>query len=92
MDVGSADCILDTGNRRVHSRTSYLLLQIVEESAKVAFPIHFPDGNVAHDGSCAAHVRRAARIGFGESGDGHELPVLHSRYEFPGLSNPNEVG
>lgn len=82
MDVGTADCILDTRNRGIHSRTSYLLLQIVEESPKIAFSIHFSDGNVAHDGSGPAHVCRAARIGFGESGDGHELPVLHSGYEF----------
>lgn len=81
MDVGSADCVFDTRDRCIHSRASYLLLQIVEESPKIAFSIHFSDGNVAHDGSGAADVCRAARIGFGESGDGDELLVLHSRYE-----------
>lgn len=81
MDVGAADCIFDTGNRCLHSRTPHLLLQIVEESPTIAFSIHFSDGNVAHYGSGAADVCRAARAGLSEGGDGYELLVLHSRYE-----------
>lgn len=89
MAVGAADCIFDTRNRRIHSRTSYLLLQIVEKSTAIAFSIHFPDGNVAYDGSGAANVCRATRIGFGEGGDGNELLVLYTRYELHTITRTN---
>lgn len=82
VDVGAADCVFDTRNRCIRSRAANLFLQVVEESPKIALSIHFSDGNVAHDGRRTANVRRAARAGFGEGGDGNELLVLHSRYEF----------
>lgn len=83
MDVGIIDMFLRTRNRCIHPCRSYLLLQIVQTSSQIALPLRVHDGNIPCDWRSAADVRRPARIRFGQSGHGDQLPVLYTRHIRP---------